>query len=129
MPTTGVAISAAAIAANAAHQAKVSECKVVISNFNNHINNGVTVESMQQYAHCVNVVYPQPMCGGMVIIFKVVFIIALLGLIGGGLYEKFRGCYSDIFDCVMNAILWFFLLPCVIGFIGGVIYGVYWLFT
>ena len=124
----GVAASQAAIAAQAAHQAEVSRCKGVIASFD---SKNTTVGEAQDYAHCINVVYPQPASGMEMLVFKVAFVLALVGLVGGFAYAKKKGgwMYDSWGDYLLASLFGFIGVPCAVGFVAAIIYGIYWLFT
>jgi len=80
---------------------------------------------MQEYADCVNVLYPQEVGADMTIVIKVLFVTALAGLISGAWY----GHKDGFLDSVILGIVGFFMLPCIAVFIGGILYGIWWLFV
>lgn len=122
----GIAVSQAAIAQQAAHEAEVSRCKGIISQFDSH---GAAVSAMQDYAGCVQTVYPQPTDGSTIIMFKVLFAMALAGgLVGAGIGWKDRE-YSSWGEILFMSLCGFIGTPIVAASISGLFYGIYWLFT
>ena len=121
-----IAASNAAIAAQAAHEAEVAKCQIVIREFD---SKNTTVGQAQEYSHCIDVVYPQPMSDSSVVALKVVFAIALIGMVAGVLYVRQTERWADWIEYVMAAFLGFFCLPVGIGVIVGIGFGIKWLFS
>jgi hypothetical protein len=110
-------------AINSAVQAQ--QCAVTMGEFNSKT---ATVQEQQAYASCVDFVHPQPMSPAVIVALKVVFVIALLGgvlgfLIGDNSYRP------DLSDRFLSFAKFFFLAPIIVGFIGAIGYGIYWLFA
>ena len=123
-----IAASQAAIAAQQAHEVEVSRCKIIIDNFD---SKKATIGQAQDYAHCINVVYPQPAIGTEILAFKIIFGIALIGMISNIIIQKIKNSYlcESFMDYLMLGLLGFIGLPCIVGIIGGICYGIYWLFA
>ena len=122
----GVAASQAAIASAAAHSAEVSRCEIVVQHFDSQ---NTTVGQAQDYAGCINTLYPQPIGAGPEIFLKVLFSIAVLGLVGA-LTRAYRNRkLNDWDDWLIHSLVGFIAVPCIIGFVAGIAYGLYWLFT
>lgn len=122
----GVASAQAAAASAAAHAARVAQCKTVLPNFNAQ---GATVSEMHEYADCVGTLYPIEMGADVTIALKVVFIIALSGLIGGAAHSRFTSRWDGWGEHAMMGVMWFFMAPVAAGFVAGVLYGIRWLLT
>jgi hypothetical protein len=114
--STAIAISAQA----AAHRAEVSACQAVVSSFDSH---GATVAESKQYAHCIDLLHPSEIGADGIIALKIVFVIAMVGLVYGAASER------GLLDRFMMGMLCFFGLPIMLGCVGGILYGIYWLFT
>jgi hypothetical protein len=114
--STAIAINAQA----AALRAEVSACQAVVSSFDSH---GATVAESKQYAHCIDLLHPSEIGPDGIIALKVVFVIAMVGFVYGA------ACEHGLFDRFMTGMLCFFGLPMALGCVGGIFYGIYWLFT
>lgn len=115
----------ALIAAAQAREAKIIACKTNIENYDSKT---ATVAQMKQYSDCVDTVYPSDVYPSSVIIFKVIFVIALIGMFGG-FYEAHKAKYrADWMGYAMMGMCGFLLFPIAIGIIGGIGFGVVWLF-
>lgn len=120
-----VSAANASIAAQAAHRAKVSECKVIEHEFDSKI---ATVAQKNEYADCINVLYPQAMSSDMTIFLKVLFVTFLLSAIFGFIHEK-NNNYGGFLDCILSAVMWGIAVPFLIVCTLGILVGVYWLFN
>lgn len=115
----------ALIAAAQAREAKIIACKTNIDSFDSKT---ATVAQMKQYADCIDTVYPSDVSPSGVIAFKVIFVIALIGMFIG-FYKAHKDTYgSDWTDYAMYGFMGFLLLPVALGIIGGIGFGVVWLF-
>lgn len=121
---SAIAASQAAIASQHAEEAKRERCATLVQGYS---HDAATVEQMQSYAECVGTLYPDPLTQGEIYILKSVFVIALIGMLIGGIRAARQG--EDLAGVVMFSIVGFVLGPlavlCVVGLIGGVI----WLVT
>lgn len=127
--SVSMAISSAALAESEqaeqeAHDAKVIACQGSMQNF--HASTA-TVEQMQSYADCVDVVYPQTMDATQVIALKALFVIALIGAAIGFIWPVTYN--PDFPERLMSSFLGFIFAPIGVGFIAAVGYGIYWLFA
>lgn len=121
-----VSTSAAASANTAAARMEAQRCKDVINNFT---ANGATVGQMQEYATCVDYVYPQQMGVEAVIFLKFLFVSAILGAIVAGWSES-RSEYHVWSDVGIMALLGLVATPLLVLLISGIVYGCFfWLFT
>ena len=113
----------AAVANAAAHAARVDRCKTVIENFDAR---GASVSQMQEYAYCVDTVYPKEMTGVEVFWAKALFVIAIVGLVLGAWhgYEDDGPMYA-----VITGLAGFLLVPTAALFIYGLGCGIIWLFS
>lgn len=120
-----ISASNAAISSAAAHRAKVSECHVVIGAYDSH---GATVQEMQQYADCIDTVYPKEFTGEETAILKALFVSAIVGAVVIGWRES-RKRYSDFSYCFFMSLVGFILTPTAI--FCGLLFlcGLKWLFN
>lgn len=109
----------------AARKAKEISCKSYISSFDPKT---ATVEQMQQYAECVEVLHPQPMSHDDVIAAKFFFALALIGMLVCGGWQLYKYGLHWWEDALIHAALGFFLVPIGVGIILVLIAGVLWLF-
>ena len=123
---TGVASAQAAAASAAAHAARVAQCKTVLPNFNAQ---GATVSEMHEYADCVGTLYPREIGADATIALKVIFMIALAGMVGGVVWSRLREEYVGWGGHIGCGVMMFFIAPCAAGFAAGVLYGIRWLLT
>lgn len=65
-----------AVAANAAHQARLSECRIKVDKYDPKTT---TKEGMQEYASCVKTLYPEPIPDADMFGLKILFAICLVG--------------------------------------------------
>ena len=121
--TTAVVLSTIAI--QEAHEAEVSSCKAIIQSFNSH---DASVKLMQDYAHCINIVYPVATSHIELLIWKSLFVIALFGMFGSVYYRWRDNGEFDIEDSIVYGLGGFVIAPCLVGITCGVLYGCYWLF-
>jgi len=99
MSSTSIAIAASAGAASyAASKAHEAECVAIEKTYDPHI---ATVEQKQDYADCINTLYPQDMGGTEVMFLKVCVALLLLsipvGAIYGGMTRGTPFSYSVLF--------------------------------
>lgn len=122
----GVAASLAAIASAAAREARVAQCKTVLPNFDAQ---RATVSEMREYSDCVGTLYPKEIGADATIALKVLFVIALAGMVGGTVWSRLRAECLGWGSHIGWGVLMFFIAPCVAVFAAGVLYGVRWLLT
>lgn len=124
MPVAVAAAGAAAIqssmAAQAAHRALVAQCKATMPKFN---ASKATVAEMKEYSKCVNTLYPTEVSSETIIAFKVLFVIALVGMVIG----VWKARRDGVVDAALVGLLGFLVLPCAVAFAFGLLYGIYWL--
>jgi hypothetical protein len=117
--------ASAAAAQSAAHAARVDRCLVSVEKFNPTV---ATIEQKRDYAFCIDTLYPQPVSDGGILLFKVFFVLALLG--GAyGVYESKQKAWTGFVDHLSFFFGGFLLIPCVVAAVGGILYGCYWLLT
>lgn len=122
----GLAASQAAIASQAAYEAQVAQCKMTMIQFNPKT---ATVAEMRQYSDCVNFVYPKEVCGAAIVYFKVLLVVALIGMCVGVFREwRGNGCAS-LFDCGMAAFFGLLVPPLVVSVLTLLVWGIIWLFS
>ena len=113
-------MSADAVLAVIAVQKLVDACKGKIAAFPAN----PTLIQMQEYAECVQVLYPAD-TSVFTLLMKALFVLALVGMVGAG-YKLRKEQPAAI---IVGSLIGFFLLPAIALFIGGVFWGVWWLFT
>ena len=120
------AIASASLAITASNQARIKnqECQTLVNNFN---NTKATTEQKQEYASCINTLYPK-YSDFDIMLFKLLFVIALIGLIIG-LYKAYKKPLSDFIDYTLFGTIGFFGLPFLTICICGIGVGIYWLFN
>lgn len=118
---TAIAVGASAQSSIAMQQAREAKCVGVVDRFDSHT--ATTVE-MREYASCVNTLHPAELSPGAESVFKVVFVIALLGMAVGMWRER-----GDVLGMICMGVLGFFLAPLGAIFVMGIIIGVRWLFS
>ena len=67
---TSMSATNAAIAASYAHEAREAECRIIIKNYDTKT---ATIKDMQEYAECVNTLYPDKLDPTSIIILKICF--------------------------------------------------------
>ena len=120
----GIAEAASAQASAAMLLARKTACTASMPRFD---PGTATVQDKQEYAGCVELMFPQPMSADAILAAKVLFVFALIGMAWGAWLGK-QG-FGDWGDSIMFAFLGFFLLPLGILFTALVVGGIYWLFT
>jgi len=122
MPTGGVAVI---IAQNAyiSQQLEKTRCEEVVQIFD---SKNCTIGEALDYAHCINLVYPQPLADSMILVLKGAFVLALIGMVLGILYAKNE--HEDIDGYFMLALFGFFVSPFAAAAIVGLIASIQWLF-
>lgn len=121
----GIAASQAAVAATEASRAHVERCKATMPNFD---AKKASVSEMRDYSECVKTVYPAEMSGVDIMAAKVLFVIALVGMVVGVVRSK-RDSWCGWVDHVMYGIIGFVFVPLVAVSVAGLLYGIYWLLT
>lgn len=122
-----VAASQAAIASAEAHRAHAERCKATMPNFDAKT---ATVSEMREYAGCVDALYPSEIGSDATIALKVLFVIALSGLVGGAWWERRNSSLSGGWgDAAMTGVMWFVFAPCIVACAAGVLWGIRWLLT
>lgn len=119
-----VSAANASIAADAAHRAKVSECKVIEHSFDSKI---ASISEKTEYADCMNVLYPQAMSGDMTLFLKVLFVIGLVSAIY--VFVKEIRVFWNYGDAFFISVLWGIGVPSVVAFIAGIFMGISWVFS
>lgn len=109
----------------AARKAKEISCKSYMSSFDPKT---ATVEQMQQYAECVDLIHPKPMSHDDMIAAKFFFALALIGMIVCGGWQLYKHGLRWWEDALLGALAGFFLVPIGVGIILGLIAGIFWLF-
>lgn len=107
-----------------AHQAKVASCNAFMPLFDSKT---ATIESMQVYAKCVEVLHPESIGPNAVWLMKALFISALIGLVFGifqGIKER-----DDALTVALRSLAFFLMMPILLLLLGFIVYGTYWLFT
>lgn len=121
----GVAAGQAAIAQQAAHQARVSQCKATIPNFDAQ---RATVSEMREYAGCVETLYPAEIGSDATIALKVLFVVALAGAVFA-IWRERRDGDTDFGWQVCVGMMGFMLAPLALASIAGLALGIRWLFS
>lgn len=122
--STATQANVMAAAANArAAEAKRIACQ---SNLKTYQANTPTVAEMRQYAECVDIVHPLPVDGGVIVLYKIFFIVALLGMAFG--FWKAKKEYGDFGEYAMFGFLGFIFAPVAVGIVLGILAGIAWLF-
>ena len=114
----------AATSANIRYSAKLQHCNNVLSNYN---NTTATVQQMQEYANCVDVVHAKELDASSVVLFKVVFVIAVVAMIVTAFkdYKQFK----SIVDASLYGLLSFIMVIFSSVFIGLLYFGFVWLLS
>lgn len=119
-----ITTSQASAAAASAHAARVSECKMVVNLFDSKT---ATIQESQNFADCIKILHPKPMSEDAVIVGKVFFVLALIGMCIG-ILRSLRDGLDGMIDHFAYAFFGFLILPIVVGSILLLIAGVLWLF-
>lgn len=119
-----VAISAVmvAIASSEANRAHAERCKATMPKFDAKT---ATVPEMSDYADCVNTLHPNDIGPDATIALKIIFVIALAGMIIGAWSERESGA-SGI---VISGLIWAMLAPALVTIAVGMLYGIVWVLT
>ena len=130
MPTTAMAAIAttqATIATAAAHNAQVAQCKTLLPIFNAQT---ATTQEIQEYAQCVQILYPKELGADVTIALKILFISALIGMLFAiwGTWKKDRQ-FAEFDDYIMMGITGFIVTPFLILLLALICYGIFWLFS
>lgn len=124
--TASIAASNASIAAsNAERNLQISKCPTVIKQYD---SNHATVHEMQEYADCVNQIYPNEITTGEIIFLKVLFVSAIFGAIVMIWKEK-QKYDRTISDYFIAGMLGLAIAPAIILTITYCLYGLLWLFN
>ena len=125
MPITSTAaIVASSAVVSAATSANIQHCNNVLSNYN---STTATVQQMQEYANCVDVVYTKELDASSVVLFKVAFVIAVVAMIVTAFkdYKQFK----SIVDASLYGLLSFIMAIFTSVFIGLLYFGFVWLLS
>lgn len=102
----------------------VRRCKATMPNFDAQ---KATVSEMREYAGCVDALYPNEIGADATIALKVLFVIALAGMVGGVVWSRLREQYAGWSGHITWGVAMFFLAPFVALFPVGVLCGIWWL--
>lgn len=126
--TAAIAASSAAVvaatSANHQHIAKLQHCNNILNSYN---STTATVQQMQEYANCVDAVYTKEPDASSIILFKVVFVIAVVAMIITAIRE-----YKITKEIVWSSFvgfIGFIMAICTSVFIGLLYFGFVWLFS
>ena len=130
MPTTAMAAIAttqATIATAAAHNAQVAQCKTLLPIFNAQT---ATTQEIQEYDQCVHILYPKEFGADVIIALKLLFVVALLGMV----FALWKTWCDDrhsavIDDYILMGIIGFFVTPFLVLLLALICYGIFWLFS
>ena len=112
-----------ALAQNAA--IRKDQCKLMLEKYEAQV---LTVEQKQTYAECIQVIYPQEVSPELIIVFKCLFVISLIG--GAiGYWRACRDSYGGVSEYGMYTFIGMLITPLLASIIGGVVMGVKWLFS
>ena len=101
---------------------KIDECKRVLLTFDTE---NATVTAMENYANCVNFLYPTSMDPSTEIFFKFLFVLALIGACVGVFISR----EEDLLGKFVGLLAGFVFVPVLASAIFGVLSGIRWLFT
>ena len=130
MSATAIAIVAstqAALATIGAHNVQVAQCKELLPIFNAQT---ATKSEIQEYAQCVQILYPKELGVDVIIALKILFIFALIGMLFAiwGTWKKDRQ-FAEFDDYIMMGITGFIVTPFLILLLALICYGIFWLFS
>lgn len=117
-----VAVTQSAAAQEAAHRAKISECKVTESTFDAHIS---TVAEKINYSECINILYPQVINDSVTILLKVLFVAYLIGF-AWELIKNRQDYYINTFDYIITSAMHSLILPSILLVIYSISAGILW---
>lgn len=109
------------IATQAANEAKYTACNIIISQFD---SKNCTIAQSQNYAECINFLYKRSIDLTLIIILKALFVLFLIGICIG-IYKEYG---EGIESICLSSLIYSLFIPLAACFIGGTVYGVYWLF-
>lgn len=120
-------IAAASLAASSSNSRKLEEelCKVVMEKFEPKTS---TVQEIQEYAKCVDIIYPTAISPEAMLFWKIIFVISLCGMLLG-FYKAHRTDYKSGDEYFVYPLLGFVLAAVLALFFSGVIAGIFWLFN
>jgi len=121
MSMAAVSASMAAVATVEAQRAEEQKCVMVMKQFD---SKNYTTAEVREYADCVDILYPDPIGPESVILFKVIFVIALISMIVGLVMN--RKDIDDLESFLIISFLCFVIPPFLVGAVIGLVYGVYW---
>lgn len=84
---------------------------------------------MREYSDCVGELYPRELSADATVGLKVLFVIALAGMVGGAWWWRRYNQWSGWEAAIMMGVAWFLGAPLAVGFAVGVLLGIRWLFT
>ena len=122
-----IATTQAAIATIGAHNVQVAQCKELLPIFNAQ---NATISEIQEYAQCVQILYPKELGADVTIALKILFISALIGMLFAiwGTWKKDRQ-FAEFDDYIMMGITGFIVTPFLILLLALICYGIFWLFS
>ena len=122
-----IATTQAAIATIGAHNVQVAQCKELLPIFNAQ---NATISEIQEYAQCVQILYPKELGTDVIIALKILFIFALIGMLLSiwGTWKKDRQ-FAEFDDYIMMGITGFIVTPFLILLLALICYGIFWLFS
>lgn len=106
------------IVINMAIQAEKKACGEAIKKYDAKTAN---VVEMKKYASCVEMLYPSEMRGQDILMFKVILVVAFIGMIVGAC----KGLDAE--EMVIRGIAGFFVFPIIIGLVAALVFSALWL--
>lgn len=128
------ALLAASSANNTAAQAALArarriECEGFVKNY---AHNTATTAEMQHYADCVELLHPQPISSGVIVLIKIFIILGLIGFVAGCVKELKDSLFDGFEKVVMVplvGLLGAFTVCLVLGIALSVFAGIAFLFS
>lgn len=122
MTMSNLAYTQSTIALMEAHEAEVRSCKALISSYHAET---ASVGQMQEYAHCVSMVYPLVMSPAELIVVKIALTVAFIGFAVGA----WRGWNDDrdLVSVAVYGLLGFLITPVLLGIALAIIGAFLWL--
>jgi len=119
MPVSSAALTISTIALIEAEQAKDMACKSIVSNYDTKV---ATVTQMQEYSSCVNRLHPHELPTDAIVVFKILFVLCLLGGVIFAWSESEYRIVDKFMSFMFGAVITLMALICLVGVIVGCVW-------
>lgn len=114
--------TSSSIALKQSREAELHRCKAFIANYQSQ---NATTTQMQEYASCVQRVYPKPMTETDVLVLKAVLIVAFIGMVWCFIIARRE--FNNWLEPIFFGVVGFIFAPVGVGILVAILYAAAWL--